>query len=45
MTLILNQSAFIVGFVPLFALYAIGRGLRGEPRICAYADSGTDLRR
>ena len=28
---------------PLLALYAIGRVLRGEPRLAAYADSGTEL--
>ena len=30
---------------PLLALYAIGRRLRGEPRMVAYGDWGTDLRR
>jgi hypothetical protein len=44
-TLILNPFAFIPGIVPLLALYAIGRVLHGEPRMLAYADSGTDLRR
>ncbi len=42
-TLILNPSAFILGIKPLLALYAIGRVLRGEPRLVAYTDSGTDL--
>ncbi len=30
---------------PLLALYTIGRVLRGEPRMVAYIDTGTDLRR
>ena len=30
-TLIFNPIAFIVGIMPLRALYAIARGLRGEP--------------
>ena len=43
-TLIRNPSAFILGIMPLLALYAIARVLRGEPRMAGYADSGNDLR-
>ena len=44
-TLILNPFAVILRTMPLRALYAIARVLRGEPRPGAYADSGSDLRR
>jgi hypothetical protein len=44
-TLILNPFAFLLGAMPLLALYAIGRVLRGEPCLVAYGDWGTDLRR
>ena len=36
-TLTRNPPAFIVGIMPLLPLRAIGRVLRGEPRMIAYA--------
>jgi hypothetical protein len=36
-TLILNRFAFILGIMLLLVIYSIGRVLRGEPRMVAYA--------
>ena len=44
-SLMLSPFAFILGIMPLLALYAIACVLRGEPRLVAYADSGNGLRR